>query len=60
LLFVYRSPALMLINFVPGLITERDVRTSESRNASTVPQKSVSSRPRITSAFATSCRAESL
>ena len=34
----------------------RDERTSESRAALTVPQKSVSSRPRMTSAVATSCR----
>ena len=50
----------MLISFVPGFVIDLDVRTSESRAAFTVPQKSVSSRPRITSALATSCRAFAL
>ena len=44
----------MLISFVPGLTSDRDVRVSPSRTVLTVPQKSVSSRPRMTSASATS------
>ena len=48
------------IIIVPGLVIDRELRTSESRNASTVPQKSVSSRPRMTSAFAMSARPPSL
>jgi len=50
----------MLINFVPGFTMDLDVRTSASRAAFTVPQKSVSSRPRTTSALATNCRAFAL
>ena len=51
----------MLISFVPGLMIDRERADAASRaRVSTVPQKSVSSRPRITSALATSCRALSL
>ena len=46
----------MLISFVPGLVSDRDVLISESRTAPTVPQKSVSSSPRMTSAPAITWR----
>ena len=44
---------------VPGSTREREVRCCASRNAFTVPQKSVSSRPRMTSALAISWFADS-
>jgi hypothetical protein len=52
--FEARSSAVMLISFVPGLATGLAVRNSPSRIVFTVPQKSVNSSPRITSAAATS------